>query len=104
VKESALSSFFAPFEAMLILLNDQNSSLSQSDTIAIVCPAGFSTLEKAATCIETLQKWGFKVKLGKTLGSQFHYFSGTDAERAADFQEHARRYFRQCHSLVAGLW
>ena len=60
--------------------------LKKGDTIAIVCPAGFLTLEKAATCIETLQKWGFKVKLGKTLGSQFHYFSGTDAERTADFQ------------------
>jgi len=60
--------------------------LKKNDTIAIVCPAGFLTLEKAATCIETLQKWGYKVKLGKTLGSQFHYFSGTDEERVADFQ------------------
>lgn len=60
--------------------------LKKGDTIAIVCPAGFLTLEKAATCIETLQAWGYKVKIGKTLGSQFHYFSGTDEERAADLQ------------------
>lgn len=60
--------------------------LKKGDTIAIVCPAGFLPLEKAATCIATLQDWGYKVKLGKTLGSQFHYFSGTDAERAADLQ------------------
>ncbi|MCX6206564.1 MAG: LD-carboxypeptidase [Bacteroidetes bacterium] len=60
--------------------------LKKGDTIGIVCPAGFMTLEKAATCIETLEKWGYRVKLGKTLGSQFHYFSGTDAERASDLQ------------------
>ncbi len=60
--------------------------LKKGDTIGIVCPAGFMTLEKAATCIETLEKWGYQVKLGKTLGSQFHYFSGTDEERAADLQ------------------
>ncbi len=61
--------------------------LKKGDTIGIVCPAGFMSLEKAATCIETLQAWGYKVKLGKTLGTQFHYFSGTDEERAADLQE-----------------
>ena len=60
--------------------------LKKGDTIGIVCPAGFMTLEKAATCIETLEKWGYRVKLGKTLGSQFHYFSGTDEERASDLQ------------------
>ncbi|MEI8074638.1 MAG: LD-carboxypeptidase [Bacteroidota bacterium] len=60
--------------------------LKKGDTIGIVCPAGFMTLEKAATCIDTLASWGYKVKLGKTLGSQFHYFSGTDEERAADLQ------------------
>lgn len=61
--------------------------LKKGDTIGIVCPAGFMTLEKAATCIDTLQSWGYKVKLGKSLGTQFHYFSGTDEARAADLQE-----------------
>ena len=42
--------------------------------------------EKASTCIEILQQWGYKVVVGKTLGNQFHYFSGTDAERLADMQ------------------
>ena len=60
--------------------------LKKGDTIGIVCPAGFMTVEKAATCIQTLEKWGYHVKLGKTLGSQYHYFSGTDEERAADLQ------------------
>lgn len=43
--------------------------------------------EKATTCISVLQEWGFKVKAGNTLGNQYHYFSGTDAERLADLQE-----------------
>lgn len=61
--------------------------LKKGDIIGIVCPAGFLSLEKATTCIETLKAWGYQVKIGKTLGSQFHYFSGTDSERAEDLQE-----------------
>jgi muramoyltetrapeptide carboxypeptidase len=61
--------------------------LKKGDTIAIVCPAGFLPAENAETCISVLRDWGFKVKTGKTLGSQFNYFSGTDAERLQDFQQ-----------------
>lgn len=60
--------------------------LKKGDCIGIVCPSGYMPKEKAATCIQVLQDWGFKVKTGKTLGNQFHYFSGTDAERLADMQ------------------
>lgn len=60
--------------------------LKKGDTIGIVCPAGFMTLDRATACIDSLASWGYKVKLGKTLGSQFHYFSGTDDERTADLQ------------------
>ena len=61
--------------------------LQQGDTIAITCPAGFMPLEKAQTCIDTLQQWGYEVLLGKTLGSQSkNYFSGTDEVRLNEFQ------------------
>ncbi|OYU54077.1 MAG: LD-carboxypeptidase [Chitinophagaceae bacterium BSSC1] len=61
--------------------------LKKGDTVAIVCPAGFLSHEKAQTCINTLVAWGFQVKLGKTLGGvQQNYFSGSDAERLADLQ------------------
>jgi muramoyltetrapeptide carboxypeptidase len=61
--------------------------LKKGDTIALVCPASFLSLEKAQTCIDTLQAWGYQVKLGKTLGGiQQNYFSGSDAERLADLQ------------------
>ena len=61
--------------------------LKKGDTIGIVCPSGFMPAENAATCIETLQNWGYKVKVGNTLGNQFHYFSGTDKERTQDLQK-----------------
>jgi muramoyltetrapeptide carboxypeptidase len=62
--------------------------LQPGDTIAIVCPAGFMPAEKAAACIRTLKKWGYKVIKGKTVGGRSkNYFSGTDAERLADLQE-----------------
>lgn len=60
--------------------------LKKNDTIGIVCPSGFMPMDKAKICIATLQQWGFRVKIGKTLGHQFHYFSGTDEERIDDLQ------------------
>lgn len=61
--------------------------LQTGDTIGIVCPAGFLAKERATTCIETLQQWGYHVKEGKTLNSDsVNYFSGTDEERLADLQ------------------
>jgi muramoyltetrapeptide carboxypeptidase len=61
--------------------------LKKGDTIALVCPAGFLSLDKARTCMDTLVAWGFQVKTGKTLGGvQQNYFSGSDAERLADLQ------------------
>jgi muramoyltetrapeptide carboxypeptidase len=62
--------------------------LKPGDTIGIVCPAGSMMMEKAQTCINILQEWGYRVKIGKTLGSNSsNYFSGTDEERLNDFQQ-----------------
>jgi muramoyltetrapeptide carboxypeptidase len=64
------------------------SFLKPGDTIGIVCPAGFMPFEKAKKCIDVFQRWGYKVKTGKTLGSTSpNYFSGTDEERLNDFQQ-----------------
>ena len=60
--------------------------LQSGDTIGVICPSGFMPYEKAQTCLQTLQQWGFALKPGKTLGTQFHYFSGTDEERLNDLQ------------------
>ena len=61
--------------------------LKKGDTIGIVCPSGYMPYENATTCIEVLHQWGYTVMVGNTLGNQFHYFSGTDAERLQDLQD-----------------
>jgi len=62
--------------------------LQKGDVIGIVCPAGFMPVEKASECIRVLNEdWGFQTKVGKTLGNEFNYFSGTDEERLSDFQQ-----------------
>lgn len=61
--------------------------LKKGDTVGITCPAGYMAAEKAQTCIDTLQLWGFNVMVGKTLGSgSANYFSGTDEERLEELQ------------------
>src|SRR5688572_8541737 len=63
--------------------------LKKGDTIGLVCPAGYMDAEKTAECIRVLQEeWGYKVKVGKTVGGDStNYFSGTDEERLTDFQQ-----------------
>ncbi len=61
--------------------------LKKGNIIGITCPAGYMAKEKAQTCINTLQAWGFDVMVGKTLGSRSkNYFSGTDEERRNELQ------------------
>jgi len=62
--------------------------LQQGDTIALVCPGSYLLREKAQVCIETLQAWGYNIRVGATLNSHSgNYFSGTDEERLADLQQ-----------------
>lgn len=62
--------------------------LKKDDMIGIVCPAGYMAMEKVKQCIETLTEWGFRVKVGKTVGGHSKtYFSGSDKERLSDLQK-----------------
>lgn len=62
--------------------------LEKGDTIGIVAPAGFMPIEKMQTCIETLDSWGYNIRLGETThSSSQNYFSGTDEERLKDLQQ-----------------
>ncbi len=56
-------------------------------TIGMVCPSGYLPLENVQNCISAFEARGYKIKLGKTVGHQFNYFAGTDAERLADLQQ-----------------
>lgn len=62
-------------------------SLQPGDVIGITCPAGFVSLDRVTCAIETLKGWGFQVKVGKTVGSEYHYFSGHDEDRRTDLQQ-----------------
>jgi muramoyltetrapeptide carboxypeptidase len=62
--------------------------LQPGNTIALVCPSGYMAMEKAQTCINELQQWGYNVRVGTTVGSHStNYFSGTDEERLINFQQ-----------------
>lgn len=61
--------------------------LKRGDVIGITCPAGYVSEERVCFAVETLKLWGFKVKIGKTVGNEYNYFSGTDAERLQDIQQ-----------------
>ncbi len=61
--------------------------LKKGDIIGMVAPAGFMSIEKMQSCIETLDAWGYTVQLGTTTHSQSqNYFSGSDDERLVDLQ------------------
>ncbi len=61
--------------------------LKKGDTIAITSPAGYITLADCADAISMIQSWGFKTKIGRSIGKKDFTFGGTDEERLADFQQ-----------------
>lgn len=62
--------------------------LTKGDTVGLVCPAGAMPVEKVSECIRVLnEEWGFLTKVGATIGTNYNYFSATDDERLADFQQ-----------------
>lgn len=60
--------------------------LKPGDTVGITCPAGYVSYERVSYAITVLEKWGFNVKAGKTVGSEHFYFSGNDEARLHDLQ------------------
>ncbi len=65
----------------------QPAFLQPGDKIGIMCPAGFMPPGRTDACVRALGDWGFEAVLGETVRSQSdNYFSGSDAERAADLQ------------------
>lgn len=61
-------------------------SLKPGDMIGITSPAGFTTREAIIPAATLLQQWGYKIRVGFTIGKRDHTFGGTDAERLTDFQ------------------
>lgn len=61
--------------------------LKAGDTVGIVAPARKVVIAEIQPAIKMFEDWGLKVKLGTFLFGDHHQFSGTDRERALDFQE-----------------
>lgn len=61
--------------------------LREGDLIGIACPGGFITEEEIKPAILMLQQWGFRVRVGSTVGKRDFTLGGTDEERRLDFQQ-----------------
>jgi muramoyltetrapeptide carboxypeptidase len=60
--------------------------LKQGSTIGITCPSSYIPMERIQYAASVLESKGYKIVFGKTCGTQFNYFSGTDEERLVDLQ------------------
>ena len=61
--------------------------LKAGDTIGITSPAGYIIEADIQSAVNKITEWGFKVKLGATIGKKNFTFGGTDEERKNDFQQ-----------------
>ena len=55
--------------------------LKAGDTIGICCPAGFMKTEEIQPALLKLAEWGFKTKVGATVGKKDFTYGGTDEEQ-----------------------
>lgn len=60
--------------------------LKAGDTIGITSPASYISLEEIQSSINVMESWGYKVKIGKSVGQKDFTLGGTDAARLNDFQ------------------
>jgi len=69
---------------------DQNpvipAYLKPGDTVGISCPAGYILDKDIQPAKLKLEEWGFKVRLGYTVGKRDFSFGGTDEQRINDLQ------------------
>jgi len=61
--------------------------LKKGDIIGITAPAGYITAEEIQPAITLMESWGYKIKIGDTIGKKDFTFAGTDEERQNDFQK-----------------
>ncbi len=61
--------------------------LKQNDKVVIIAPAKRIAKEVVNNAVKILTEWGLSVVVGQHVFSNHNYFSGTDQQRIADFQE-----------------
>ncbi len=60
--------------------------LKTGDMIGITAPAGYILREEIIPAATLMQQWGFRIRVGYTIGKKDFTFGGTDSERLQDFQ------------------
>ncbi len=60
--------------------------LKPGDTIGISSPAGYITEKEIQPAKQKLEEWGFKGRVGYTVGKRDFSFGGSDEQRANDLQ------------------
>lgn len=60
--------------------------LKAGDIIGITSPAGYITLNDIQPAVQQMTSWGYRVKIGATIGKRNFGFGGTDQERLSDMQ------------------
>jgi muramoyltetrapeptide carboxypeptidase len=65
----------------------QPEFLKPGDEVAIVSPSFCIEERKLAEAVTYLEKWGFKVRVGKNAGKRLGPFAGSDEDRLSDLQE-----------------
>jgi muramoyltetrapeptide carboxypeptidase len=61
--------------------------LKAGDIIGITSPAGYITPDEINPAIIQMESWGFKIRVGDTIGKKDFTFGGTDEERTNDLQQ-----------------
>ncbi len=89
-----LGSALLPFKKTLFSTGNEEADLykkpaylKKNDVIGISSPAGFITLEELRPAIQQIESWGYKVRIGESIGRRDFTRGGTDLERAADLQK-----------------
>jgi muramoyltetrapeptide carboxypeptidase len=55
--------------------------------IGITSPAGYITVEEIQPAIKLMQDWGYKIKIGNSIGKRDFTRGGSELERATDLQQ-----------------
>ena len=61
--------------------------LKPGDLIGISSPAGYITAEEIQPAINLMKEWGYRIKIGSSIGKRDFTRGGTELDRATDLQQ-----------------
>jgi muramoyltetrapeptide carboxypeptidase len=90
---SLITGMALPLQKAVAAPNDEEivyakpPSLKPGDVIGITSPAGYITAEEIQPSIKLMQDWGYKIKIGNSIGKRDFTRGGSELERATDLQQ-----------------